>query len=178
MDWLSLLISFLSLGVAVFIATNQTRINIDKIIERDYVGQLTKAQALALINIYLSTIKKDLRYHVDHFLQHEFPKFHAIKTPESMQNFVYGKYKQCISEVRDQFNSFKLKGGVDFVFVIEEVSQHKTASSLQKIIDILSSAHSDPTPDTELIKSRMLSVIRSANEDGEKDLKKYIRGMY
>ncbi|MFS8083383.1 MAG: hypothetical protein ACMG51_08020 [Ginsengibacter sp.] len=150
----------------------------EKIIERDYVGQLTKAQALALSNIYINTIRKELRYQVDHFLKYEFHEFKQIKTPEAMQNFVFGKYRYCVREVREQFSSFKLKGGPDFVFAIEAVSEKNTAASRQQIIKILSNAYTEPSPDTELIKSQILSAIQTANESGEKDLREYIHQMY
>ena len=90
MNWVELLMYVVSLAATVFITSNQMAKNIDKIIGRDYVGQLTKAQALALVNIYLSTIKKELKYQVDHFLEYEIHKYRKIDTPESMENFGYG----------------------------------------------------------------------------------------
>lgn len=178
MEWVSLVISLISLAVAIFIAYNQTRINIEKIIERDYAGQLTKAQALALSNLYIVAIKKELTYQVHHFLDHEFHKFKKIKTPETMQNSVHGKYKHCIREIREQFSTFKMKGGIDFIFVIETVNEKNSLESRKKILELLVAAHEEEDPDTELIKSRILSIIRVANERGEKDLKEYIHRMY
>ena len=177
MEWFSLVISVISLFVAIFIAYNQTRINLDKIIERDYVGQLTKTQALALSHLYIAAIRKELRYQVDRFLDYEFHKFKKIKTPEAMQNFVYGKYKHCIRDIREQFSSFKLKGGTDFIFAVEAVNEKSSLDSRQQILYVLA-AHEEEEPDTELIKSRVLSIIRMANETGEKDLRAYINRMY
>ena len=178
MDLLGITIGMIGIGVGIFLTYDKTRKNIEKILERDFEGHLAKNQAISLGSLYITMVRRELRYQVNHFFEFQFQKYKEIETPEAMQNVVYGKFRHCINDIRQRFQPFKLKGGLDFLHAVESIDAGDALDAKNAIFDIVAWAHKEPNPNIELIKSKIFLGINKANDAGGEALKKYIHRVY
>ncbi len=178
MDWTSTLFGVLGVSISIFIAYDHTRKNIEKIIARDFEGNLTKDQALSLVDIYINIFKKETKYQINKIFDYDLEKYKDLDTSIIWTNIVNDNYRYCATEIRNKFQFFRLRGGIKFVSIFSDICLEPVESSLKEMETVLNELSNGVIKDQEIAKSKIYRCINDANSKGEKLIKEQIEKLY
>jgi len=120
---ISFVLTFFSAGLSVFIAYCKFSKKLDRLLERDFQGVLTKEQANYLIGIYADLIKKELLFRIDTYCKVNLPKLKESPGDmtlirERLSLAIRTNYENARDSVINRFHCFKIGPTKSFVEVI------------------------------------------------------------
>lgn len=175
---ISIVLGVIGIIVSLFYAYDKTRKDIEKIIARDFEGNLTKNQALSMVDIYINLFRKEMRYQLNHFFDYQLDKYKEINSKVVIQNIVYDKYKFCSIEMKNKFQLFRLKGGIKFISILDCISKEPIIKAKSEIFVALNEIYNEEGYDIEVIKSKIFRSMNDTNDIGEDLMKREIETLY
>lgn len=163
-----------SIIVAWYFAYLQMNTKLEKILAREYIGILTKDQAMALLKLYLAEMKRELNREIDDYCDNHINDLLSSGVNQSteirLKNALETRYQKVRDDASNKFSRFTIAHSKNFMDFITQVDRTALSETKKGIIiaaaQHLSKTQAGQSQNIQALKELLSAQMTQANAHG------------